>query len=319
MTTEERLEKLERELARPNHPNCWLLPVIALAVVGLALAGTWTRTTAIAQDRGESASPKVIHASAFSLEDENGKVRATLSMTKGGPRLALYDENGKVRVGLGASKDGSGLSLYDENDKQRLLLAATKDAPALALYNETGKVRATLLVAKSMPGLRLLDPNGNGGVVLGVTKDGPALALCDENRKAGAMLDGSKDGPKLRLFDRNGTLRAALAAFKDQPLLGFLDENGRPRLALAGSKDGPTAIEPQLCTTNSAGHESSVPVSALALLFDEYRSGNLGGGTTVIGVPYGSPPSMNTPMANPLNDFMSGLFREMGRQMASPN
>ena len=64
MTTEERLEKVERELA---------------AVYAL----------------GVGAVPKTIRAKEFILEDENGKRRAGLRVLKDGPGLYLYDEDGK--------------------------------------------------------------------------------------------------------------------------------------------------------------------------------------------------------------------------------
>lgn len=60
---------------------------------------------------------KVIRANRFVLEDENGKVRAFLTVDKDGPRLALFDENGKVRAELSVVKDGPGLGLYDGNGK----------------------------------------------------------------------------------------------------------------------------------------------------------------------------------------------------------
>jgi hypothetical protein len=43
MGTEERLEKLERELLAEKHRNRWLLAAVGLGVVGVALA--WTLAT----------------------------------------------------------------------------------------------------------------------------------------------------------------------------------------------------------------------------------------------------------------------------------
>ena len=94
MTTEERLEKLERQLAD---------------------------------------APKVIRSNEFILEDDKGNVRAVLAVTKYGPQLCLYDENGKTlfeltgavlgmmdengktRVELAVLQDGAGMALYDED------------------------------------------------------------------------------------------------------------------------------------------------------------------------------------------------------------
>jgi len=72
MTIEERLDVLERELARAKG-RCGLGPVDAQEAVG---------------------APKKVCAGKFSLVDQNGNIRAWLAVTKGGPGLAL------VRPGL---------------------------------------------------------------------------------------------------------------------------------------------------------------------------------------------------------------------------
>ena len=94
MNTEERLTKLEWELFAEKRRNRWLLAVVGLGVVGV-LAWTLTTINSTAQAQGANSGPKVIRATHFILEDETGKTRATLDVSKDGPRLALYDENGK--------------------------------------------------------------------------------------------------------------------------------------------------------------------------------------------------------------------------------
>jgi len=113
MSIEERLENMERELGRVKE-------VLARSQV----AGT----------------AREIRANGFVLEDENGKLRAALSMLKNGPSLMLLDENGSLRGGLGVTKDGSGLALYDENSNTRVALSVEKDGPSLTLVDENGKV-----------------------------------------------------------------------------------------------------------------------------------------------------------------------------------
>ena len=88
MTTEERLEALERELADTRKE-------LADLRVGLA-AGLTTRKVEIV--------------------DENGKVRALLTMLDG-PVLDLTDEKGEIRAMLTVGNDGAGLHLLDENGK----------------------------------------------------------------------------------------------------------------------------------------------------------------------------------------------------------
>jgi len=171
MTTEERLENLERELASANRRNRWLLAVVGLAVIGLVLASTWTKTTAIAQAQGAGAVPKVVRANEFILEEENGKTRATLKVDKDGPKLALFDENGMSSASLGVGKDAALLRLYGENGKSCVILCVLKDAPILALQDENGKDRAMLSVNKDEgTGLHLFDKKGQGRVTLGACK-----------------------------------------------------------------------------------------------------------------------------------------------------
>lgn len=82
MTTEQRLENIEKELARAKRLNRLLLAVVLLAVVAMSA--------------GISRREDVVRAKGFIVVDENGKIRATLVMLREGPLLGLFDENGKV-------------------------------------------------------------------------------------------------------------------------------------------------------------------------------------------------------------------------------
>jgi hypothetical protein len=159
MTTDERIETLEKGLASARRFNRWLLAAVGLALGVWILAGTFGPTIAAAPAGGGAV--KEVRAREFILEDENGNNRARLSMGNDGPTLALFDEKGKNRAKLSAFKDGPGLYLFDENGKPRAVLSAFKDGP----------------------GLNLADENSKGGVMLIADKNGPALILYDENGK----------------------------------------------------------------------------------------------------------------------------------------
>ena len=207
MTTEERLEKIERELAAAKRCNHWLLTIVVLTVGGLGLVWTLTKTMPAAYAQEAEAVQKVIRANGFVLVDEKGKERAVLAVVKSVPRLSLFDENGKPRAGLGVDKDGPRLSLFDENGKPRAGLSVPKDGPMLSLWDENGKTAR---------------------VVLAVTKDGPALALVDENGMPRVGLNVSEDMPQLILFDEKVNPRAGMIVMKDGPQLVFSDENRKP-------------------------------------------------------------------------------------------
>ena len=119
MTTEERLEKLERELSAAKRRNCWLLVVVGLAVVGVGLAWTLTKTTPTAQAQGSATKPAktVICANKFILEDAGGKPCAWLSADEDMPALVLCGKKGKIRVMLAIGKNGPILALSGEKGK----------------------------------------------------------------------------------------------------------------------------------------------------------------------------------------------------------
>ena len=104
MTIEERLEKLERELA------C------------------------------TSSTLKEIRANCFILEDEGGKPRATLRVVENRAELAMVDEKGKLRVGLVVVEDQAGFYLGDEKGELSAFLSLAEDGPGLYLVNDKGKV-----------------------------------------------------------------------------------------------------------------------------------------------------------------------------------
>jgi hypothetical protein len=206
MTTEERLEKLERELTKTKRRNRWLLGGVGLVLGMFALAWATIGTAGKAQAQATGPAKKVIHANEFILEDENGKVRVVLSARTDGSGLFLYDENSKELVMLAVNKAGPGLALCDAKGEPRVQLTAEDDGARLILSDEKGLSGAALGVLKNGPELRLFDDKSKTRAMLGVNKDGPALTLCDENSRPRAVMYVFKDGPGMDLFnfDKDG-------------------------------------------------------------------------------------------------------------------
>jgi hypothetical protein len=193
MTTEQRLENLEKELARVKRRSRWLLAMVLLGVGLVVLAAAWMGTAEKAVAGNAAKAPTIIRANAFIVEDENGKIRAALSgVEKDGHGLFIYDDQLISRAGLINTKDGPRLVLGDENHKTRAGLGVTKDGPSLLLSDENDKVRAGL----------------------GVTKNGPQLELGDGNApraRLGAGIITLQDGTKIMppestilLFNKDG-------------------------------------------------------------------------------------------------------------------
>lgn len=146
MTAEQRLEKLENELA------------------GLR--------TELSQR---------IETGSVTIRDENGKVRAKLGMDKRGPGLDLFDASGNIRVAVHAESDGRwALAIFDENGNDRAKLCLEEEGSALALFDENENKRAGLSLTEDGPGLMLLDQNEDILVQVAVVDEAgarPALTL----------------------------------------------------------------------------------------------------------------------------------------------
>lgn len=153
MIIEDRMEKMERELARATRDNRRLLAGLII-VFGLAVT-VWILAPGMTILAGHRA-PKEIHSTKFILEDANGKSRAELGMTEDGPVFRLKDQNGKDRALL-YIHDKVGLTLNDENGKTRLALGVIQNAPCLFFFDTNDESRISLTVLKEGPFLGLYD------------------------------------------------------------------------------------------------------------------------------------------------------------------
>jgi hypothetical protein len=168
MTTDQRIEKLEKGLASARRLNRWLLAAVGVAFGVWILAGTLGPTMAAAP--GSGGAVKEVRAREFILEDEKGNNRARLSMGNDGPALALFDERGINRAQLTACKGGSMLCLSDEKGEPRAITVVNKEGPGLNLLDENRKPRIGLTVPKEGPGMTLNDEKGESRATVGVTQ-----------------------------------------------------------------------------------------------------------------------------------------------------
>ena len=161
MTTDERLQRLEKEVARTRRGFLFL--VLALAVCALV----WT----VGLDKPAGAAgpvgPNIVSANQFDLVDPNGKVRMSLEMASMGPALSVFSRSGQRQAVLLAHECGfriTGRDVIKRGSKQAILdfLYAS---PAVVMTGGTRKV-ATIGVP---PGSRDGTP--------------AAVELCDGNGK----------------------------------------------------------------------------------------------------------------------------------------
>jgi len=200
MTIEERLENMEKELARLKWRNRCLLGAILLVAGGLVVPLMF-ETTALRARAQVAGTVKEIRANKISLCDINDVTRAELTASKDGPGLGLYDEKGIARALLTVLKDGPGLGLYDEKGMPLAKLAVTNGESMLTLCDEKGQARTWLRVAEDGPILVMRDEKGQARTGLSVGKYGPRLLMRDENGKfrfwAGTAVLESPDGKRI--------------------------------------------------------------------------------------------------------------------------
>src|SRR5665213_2331992 len=151
MTIEERLEVVEKELNRTKRHNRYLLCVV-LVFIGIGIIGAspsnWKSIDDLPPVPDTDTDGNVIKANGFSIEDENGKIRASLRMDRGEPELVLFDVKGKTRICLSmiskyGPNEGPFLEMLDKNRVTRLDLdmieGSGEDKPGLALLDKSGK------------------------------------------------------------------------------------------------------------------------------------------------------------------------------------
>lgn len=119
MTVEERLETLERQLAATKRSKRRILGAVGLALVGAVLVWIGIGTSRVQAD----GRPGELHVRRLFVDDEKGRCRVVLNVTRSGPGLVVFDEKGKVRVFLKVPpKVGPRLVLYDEDGRERVRL-----------------------------------------------------------------------------------------------------------------------------------------------------------------------------------------------------
>lgn len=225
MTTEERLDQLEKELARTKRRNRRLIPVAVLAI-GLV----WILGPKVAPAKLDGTVHDEIQAKKFVMVDESGKTRAMLSVLKSQPGLCLYSEKGEARVMLGVLDDGEpGLSLNHEKNIPGALLSVTKDGPILEMFDENGKPSVRLHSTKDDSGLSVHNKKAEARVALGMVEGTPRLGLYNEKGETRAALALSDDDVlALSLYGVKGIPGAILAVTKDGSGAWLFDESGKP-------------------------------------------------------------------------------------------
>jgi len=155
MTIEERVENLERELARANQRNrLQIITMFCLAI--FFLAGLYVAGSAV----GQGSVQEEVRSKSFVLVDENGKRRASLCFGEDSgleftvtiflgllseePFLVLYDSNGKGQAVLYAGDSGAWLDLYAIDREHNLQLITGSQGSSLSFEDSNYPARTFL-------------------------------------------------------------------------------------------------------------------------------------------------------------------------------
>lgn len=167
MTTDQRVERLERQLGQLKVLATALGALLVVLVIYLGLLGLEDRTGAAAQGRSEI--QQEVRASSFVLEDAQGRERARLALGLGsvvdgrpdGAGLFLYHESGRPHVQLGIKWDGSFLSLSDDSGNEGATLYVSRRGSTVALLGENFTRAAVEVMAGSGPQVVMESRDGN--------------------------------------------------------------------------------------------------------------------------------------------------------------
>ena len=177
MTTDERLDRMERELTTLKRRNRCLLAVAACMVGAIVLFGALSKIVPVAHAQGMGTVAREIRANRFVVVDSGNHPVAALEHVSGTTRLAFYGVGGMVRAQLVESTTGPQLALFGENDKERVRL----EIGGFHFYDENGTDRVYLTQNQVASGFAQCDEKGTSRVGLAVLPEGSLLTLIDAN------------------------------------------------------------------------------------------------------------------------------------------
>ncbi|MGH7133000.1 MAG: hypothetical protein ACREJO_13755 [Phycisphaerales bacterium] len=184
----ERVEKLERELARSQRSNrlwkCAMLVVVA--GTGLAIA------SGVGRGQPEQ---RELTVGTLIVDDGSGRGRVTVRNEKDGPTITMFDSKMKSRLVLGAGTEKASLTFVGEGDKPRVVLDGTAAGSWLRFCDTEGDARLSL---GRDTGLAKLTFAYKG------EKQAELRAFQNEPFK-GTKLPGPN--PSIMLYDENGRMK----------------------------------------------------------------------------------------------------------------
>jgi hypothetical protein len=202
MNLEQRMEELERKLARSERRNRFLLVGVMIAVA-VGFLG-FVQNSGVAQ----AGVQKSISAESFNLVDKKGGIRGTFTISNNeeSPMLLLIGKEKEGVIMLGMIDGLPELTFCDREKKVRARFDLNNKGPKLTLYDENKKIRVGIAVLE---------------------KDGPTILLTDPQERTRVALSFMDDTSTLRMIDDKGNTRTFLFANKDAGVF-ISDAKGEP-------------------------------------------------------------------------------------------
>ncbi|MBC5823262.1 MAG: hypothetical protein GIW99_04755 [Candidatus Eremiobacteraeota bacterium] len=133
----------------------------------------------VRSDSTKAGTHNVVRARRFELEDESGRVRATLACSDdGAPSCELLDATGKPRVQVSVADGKPGLRLLDSSGLARMSIILHEDTPSIEYTDADGTARMLLYLRphdEESADLVFLGANGKPRLGLTTTKEGAIL------------------------------------------------------------------------------------------------------------------------------------------------
>ena len=123
-----------------------LIAIMALLIIIPA----WTQETG-----------KIIRATMFVLEDDQGRERGAFWADSNGPKFHLIYENGLPGIIISVKNNGTVLTLYDEKSEASIALSITEEGQGILFRDGNSGIRFELSLTAKGPRLVMYDENDN--------------------------------------------------------------------------------------------------------------------------------------------------------------
>ncbi|HWB20194.1 MAG TPA: hypothetical protein VG711_07840, partial [Phycisphaerales bacterium] len=181
-----------------------------------------------------SETARQIRANEFILQEDNGRVAATLRVLDNhNASLTFMDQEGKGRIVIGNSSDGAIISILDPKSQARIALATDKVGnPNITLMDSRGSINARL-ESSNESAMLVFCRESVPTLMLGQIKEGSGLFFVnDKSAPTASLSTNGETQPVLKFFDIGNT--------GSDPVLsiGALDNRG-----VIARQNGPIAIK----------------------------------------------------------------------------